>query len=83
MKAKLTRLTDNGHTRTKEMIGECREPEVGKPFVIVNDDPLVKENGENMRLIETSPIQYMCTLFDKQGWSFSTLNTSYMLEVME
>jgi len=85
MKCKLTRITDNNHTRTIEMIGECVErPTIGRPFVIVNDQPLDKQMSG--RLIETSPVQTAVSVYDYDGKKkiqFSTLNTDYMFEEAE
>lgn len=82
MKCKLIRITDNGHTRTKEMIGECSEPPtIGHPFVIVNDQPL--DRRMDGRMIETSPVQTAVPVYDYDGKrkvQFSTLNTDYVFE---
>lgn len=65
-KCRLTRLTDNGHTRTPVIEGECRTPpQFGKSFKVWNDKPLDPSTGANMRLVETTPVMWVETVFDQ------------------
>lgn len=81
MKCKLTRLTDNGHTRTKEILGECKgPPELGQPFLLIGE-ALDKSWGADMRLVETTPVMYTTTVFDSpKKIRFMTMNTFYEYE---
>lgn len=63
------------------MIGEfAQPPEIDRSFVIINDQPLVENQGFTGRLIETSPVQSISPLSSGKGWRFWTLNTEYTLE---
>ena len=80
IKCRLTRITDNGHTRTKDMVGvTAKAPTVGEHFIITNDDPLVKTGGMTARMITTSHVQSV-----ERTWSntlkFKTENTEYLYE---
>ena len=80
IKCRLTRITDNGHTRTKDMVGlTAKAPTVGERFVVTNDDPLVKTGGMTSRMIYTSIVQSI-----EHVWSdtikFHTENTEYLYE---
>ena len=83
MRGKLTRITDNGHTRTSEMIGEfAQPPTLDCSFQIINDQPLVEGQGFTNRMITTSPVQNISPLSNGKGWRFWTLNTEYTLEAV-
>lgn len=80
IKCRLTRLTDNGHTRTQTMVGVTDQiPTVGRRFDVLNDDPLVKTAKFTNRLISTSEVQSV-----EPVWSntikFKTENTEYLYE---
>jgi hypothetical protein len=82
MKAKLTRLTDNGHTRTREIVGEAPlPPQVGQSFVMTAA-PL--DPTKDFRLVETSRVMYMTTVFDSpRKIKFTTENTDYEFEELD
>ena len=82
MNVRLTRLTDNDHTRTTVVEGVATSlPMVGRGFTLMNDKPLLKIHGENMRVVSTSYVQYV---IDEGGgvYTFQTENTKYKLEVL-
>lgn len=72
IKCVLTNLSQNDHTRTNEIEGECfEEPTVGKPFKMVAP-PLA--NGD-VRIVVTSPVVRRLML--NGGIFFHTENTLY------
>jgi len=88
-KCRLTRLTDNNHTRTKIIEGECDWlPEAGFHFVMTSkalDKSLPPDLA--IRLIETSKVFYTSRSFsldnEQLKINFTTENTSYLFELLE
>lgn len=80
MKCRLTRITENGHTRTKVVEGAAdREPTAGHPFVMLAPalDP-----DYSFRLIETTAVEKILGRDGKQI-RFKTLNTEYVFEQLD
>lgn len=69
-----------GAMRTKEIAGVCSgPPEVGFPFIIHNDAPLVEEDNTG-RIVTTSPVVWTQTQFEG-GIAFQTASgTDYIFE---
>lgn len=89
MKAKLTRITQNGAMRTKEIVGWCYvHPTVGQPFVIMNNEPIEKDSGiegleNNNRAVNTSRVVWTQTRFEG-GMTFQTeTGTDYLFEELK
>lgn len=80
--SKLEALTDvksANPLRTKSMRGSFEHmPFPGKPFVIVNDEPLDKSGGATNRVIITSPVQRILDS-DVERIVFATENSKYEL----
>ena len=80
MECKLTRVTDNNHTRTIVMVGWAEaKPKVGQRFTILNDQPL-NIGSYTHRMISTSVVQKV----EETGNTirFLTENTEYIYEAL-
>ena len=88
MLAKLTRITAAGAMRTKSITGICQHPPtIGHPFVIMNNEPLVKESGDALpndsRIVNTSRVMWTQTQFEG-GLHFQTESgTDYLYEEID
>jgi hypothetical protein len=79
MKCRLTRITDNGHTRTKVIEGETyATPKIGQVFEMTAP-PLDPTAGATERLVWTTPVKSVSVQEDG-SILFETQNTKYKFD---
>lgn len=79
MKCRLTRITDNGHTRTRVIEGVAdKRPTLQENFVLIGES-LDKEM--DYRWIRTTAVQEILEQSEKQV-KFKTRNTEYVFELL-
>jgi hypothetical protein len=82
MKCKLTRITENDHTRTKEIVGECDyKPELDWPFTVIA--PPIDTTKHHREVTTTRVKNISRDPTNEKKMIFWTENTEYEFELLD